>query len=280
MLIVQGVTAFLIGRMLRLGVEPVRYSTRTPSFSKPLQLQAFTRRSGPVELLSPRTATAQTSMTSLSRFESRSPILREKIMSKHFREMRVPVQASSALRRTRIRRAHNDGARGSKREYCAILAATAANERCVVVIEFVRNVRPRFRHEFHFADEIAAPGAIHLRAKLMLHGFDLFLPGDAVGGYFKASGSAADRARVSRKRRADHRRPRACKPRQHRFRPPHPAQRAAKKCSSSFHGSGILTQGTSRLRNIKRVGPSQPIAQQARKPAARRNRSRNRLRLK
>ena len=194
--------------------------------------------------------------------------------------MTVPVQALSVLRRIRIRRTHKDGARGPKREYCAILAATAANERCVIVIEFVRNARPRFRHEFHFADEIAAPGAIHLRAKLMPHGFDLLLPGHAVGGYFKASGATADRARVSRKRRTHDARPRAGKPRQRRFRPPHPAQRAAKKCSSSFHGSGILTQGTSRLRNIKRVGPSQPIAQQARKPAARRNRSRNRLRLK
>jgi hypothetical protein len=159
---------------------------------------------------------------------------------------------------------HKDGARGPKREYCAILAATAANERRVVVVEFVRNARPRFRHEFHLTDEIAAPGAIHLRAKLMLHGFDLLLPGHAVGGYFKASGTTADRARVSRKRRTHDTRPRAGKPRQRRFRPPHPAQRAAKKCSSSFHGSGILPRegpstcdpkGSASVRHAKKISP-------------------------
>jgi hypothetical protein len=139
-----------------------------------------------------------------------------------------------------------------KASFLRVLKAAATDKRRVIVIQLVRNVRSRLRHEFHFADQIATPRAIHLRAKLALHALDLLLPGFTIGGNFKTSCPAAHRARVSSKRRPHNGGPSTGKPRQRRFRPPHPAQRTAKKCSSSFHGSGILTQEASRSRNIQR----------------------------
>jgi hypothetical protein len=50
---------------------------------------------------------------------------------------------------------------------------------------------------------------------------------------------------VSCKRRADDSWPRASEPCERGFRSLHPAQSAAEKCSSSFHGSRILAQEAS-----------------------------------
>ena len=72
----------------------------------------------------------------------------------------------------------------------------------MLVVQLVRDVARTGLggDEFHFADQLAAPGFIHLRAELAFHFFQLFLPGLAVGRDFQAALVAAHRARVPRER--------------------------------------------------------------------------------
>ena len=104
------------------------------------------------------------------------------------------------------------------------LRATAANEGNVVVVGFVGNAigtRPG-GNDLNLSNEIAAPGLIDPAADFALHGFDLVLPGLAVGRQYEAVGVASDRPCVRRERLTNDRGPRARKPRERRFRPLEP----------------------------------------------------------
>lgn len=118
----------------------------------------------------------------------------------------------------------------------------AADKRSVLVVQLVRDVaRPRLPgDEFHFADQRAAPGFIHLRAELELHFFQLFPPGLAVGRDFEASLVAADRTRVPRQSLAHHAGPHARKPRDRSFGTLQLAQHPTQKISRAFHRRRIL----------------------------------------
>jgi len=121
------------------------------------------------------------------------------------------------------------------------LSLAAADEGGVVVVGFAAEVaRAGLGDEFHFADEITAPGLIHSSAKLSFHGLELISPGFGVGGDFEAAGLAACGVGMGGERLADDRRPRGSEPCERRFGFFHPAQRAAEKVSSSFHGRAAI----------------------------------------
>ena len=122
-----------------------------------------------------------------------------------------------------------------------LLGAAAADEGGVVVVGFAAEAaRAGLGDEFHFADEITAPGLIHASAELSFHGLELIPPGFGVGGDFEAAGVAANGVRMGGERLANDRRPRCGEPRERRFGLLHPAQRAAEKVSSSFHGRAAI----------------------------------------
>jgi hypothetical protein len=94
----------------------------------------------------------------------------------------------------------------------------AADERRVIVVEFMRNVAWFGRHDkFNFTHQITAPVSIHLGAKLAAHRFELDLPRLAVGSNFQTTGSASHRARVRRDGGADDCGPHTRKPRYRGF---------------------------------------------------------------
>lgn len=95
---------------------------------------------------------------------------------------------------------------------------------------------PRRGDKLYFAHELAAPGLIDSGAKLTRHWFELAFPVFAVSRDFKASGVAAERARMIRQHLADDRWPCARKPRERRFRALHSPDSAAQKISSLVHG--------------------------------------------
>src|SRR5579863_6243366 len=115
------------------------------------------------------------------------------------------------------------------------LRFAAANERDVIVVEFVRKasgmdsrvrVTPRSgrgrRRKAHraalrhykpdFADQRAAPRVIDARAKVAPHLVQLLLPGLGVGGDFQAASLASHRTRMSRQSFSDDLRPCTGKP--------------------------------------------------------------------
>src|ERR1700732_3876922 len=67
--------------------------------------------------------------------------------------------------------------------------ADAAGERRGVVVGLPGKpvLARRCPDEFHFANQIAAPGLIDPRAEVVFHFFKLFLPGSAVGSNLEAS---------------------------------------------------------------------------------------------
>jgi len=118
----------------------------------------------------------------------------------------------------------------------------AADKRSVLVVELVGDVaRPRLRRdEFHFSDQSAAPGFIDLRAELVLHFFQLFPPGLAVGRDFQASLVAAHWTRVPRESFSHHTGPHTGEPCDRGLRTFQLAQHPTQKISRAFHGSRIL----------------------------------------
>lgn len=91
----------------------------------------------------------------------------------------------------------------------------------MVVVGFARNsIRARrCPDEFHFANQITAPGFIDPRAEVAFHFFKLFLPGSAVRGNLEVSSFASDGTRMRGERPSDDGRPRTGEPRERRFGP-------------------------------------------------------------
>jgi hypothetical protein len=120
------------------------------------------------------------------------------------------------------------------------LGLATPNEGSVLVVEFARDAfGAGLGDELNFADKISAPGLIHARAKFLLHGFELLLPGFAVGGDLQASRLAAHRLGVRGKNFSHDVGPRAGEPGQRRFGALEPPQHTAKKFSRSLHGRGF-----------------------------------------
>ena len=91
----------------------------------------------------------------------------------------------------------------------------------MLVVGLARNsIRARrCLDEFHFANQIAAPGLIDPRAEVAFHFFKLFLPGSAVRGNLEVSSFASDGTRMRGERPSDDGRPRTGEPRERRFGP-------------------------------------------------------------
>jgi hypothetical protein len=115
--------------------------------------------------------------------------------------------------------------------------ADAAYERSVLVVGLARNsIRARrCPDEFHFANQIAAPGLIDPRAEVAFHFFKLFLPGSAVGSNLEASSFASDRTRTRGKRPSDDGRPGTGEPSERRFRPLKSPDDSPEKFPCSLH---------------------------------------------
>jgi len=113
----------------------------------------------------------------------------------------------------------------------------------VLVVHFAGDaLGARLGDEFYFADEISAPSLIDTLAKFFFHGFELFLPGFAIGDDFEAPGFAADGFRMRRKNLSHDLRPSAGEPCESCFGAVESPQHTAKKFSGTIHGWRILTQ--------------------------------------
>jgi|SRR5271154_1837931 len=118
-----------------------------------------------------------------------------------------------------------------------------ANERRVIVVEFVRNVPWSCgRNKFYLAHQAAAPLAIDMRPEFRAHRFQLSLPGLAVGRDLQATRSASHGAGVSSDRHADDSRPDSCEPRNGSFRVLKLAQHATQEISCFVHEPRTLAQ--------------------------------------
>jgi len=96
--------------------------------------------------------------------------------------------------------------------------------------------------EFYLADEISAPSLIDSLAKFFFHGFELFLPGFAIGHDFEAPGFAANGLGVCRKNFSHDLGPRASEPSESCLGAVESPQDTAKKFSGTIHGWRILAQ--------------------------------------
>ena len=116
----------------------------------------------------------------------------------------------------------------------------AADERGVLVIEFVGDALGAglCGDEFHFADEIAAPGLVDAGDEVVGHVLELLLPGFGIGGDFQVALLAADGPRARGKGLADDLRPGTGEPRERGFGAVKLADRAAQDVACLLHVVG------------------------------------------
>jgi len=105
-------------------------------------------------------------------------------------------------------------------------------------------MRSGFRgNEFHLADQNPAPGLIDAVTKLVLHRFELALPGFAIGFKLEAIAVATNRTRMRGEMSSDDGRPRAREPRECRVRLFEAANDAAEEFSCSLHEAADFSTG-------------------------------------
>lgn len=126
---------------------------------------------------------------------------------------------------------------GGDRRWEAEGLTAAADEGPVFVVGFVPDsLRSGLgRDKLHFAYQAAAPSLIDATAEFALHGFQLALPGFAVGRQLEAIADKANRPGVSGKPGSDDRRPRAGEPGESRVRLLEPIDDASEDFSGTFH---------------------------------------------